>query len=52
VMQATVQPKGTTTANMDLRKAACDAALRTKFVRKDGSPTMTGTITYRFDSNN
>ena len=52
VMQATVQPKGTTTANMELRKAACDAALRTKFVRKDGSPTMTGTITYRFDSNN
>ena len=52
VMQATVQLKGTTTANMDLRKAACDAALRTKFVRKDGSPTMTGTITYRFDSNN
>ncbi len=52
VMQATVQPKGTTTSDKALRDAACDAARRTKFVRKDGSPTMTGTITYRFDSNN
>ena len=44
--------KGTTTSDRALRDAAVAAAKRAKFQPRPGAGTQTGTITYRFDSDN
>ena len=44
--------QGTTTPSTHLRNAAINAAKKALFESKQGQATQTGTITYRFDSDN
>ena len=48
----TIIGRGTTTSSEQLRNSAIQAARKAKFDPKEGTPTQSGTITYKFDSDN
>ncbi|MDY4245100.1 MAG: energy transducer TonB, partial [Porphyromonas sp.] len=49
VTNAVVRLRGTNVVDSALRKAAVDAARKTRFNALEGVPDQKGTITYHFD---